>query len=166
MKFGPRHRRSSPSEKVLRGCRFPDSPFGQIWKPTQIQEPSMSKRAAKPIPAGFRTLTPHIVCKDAAKALEFYKRAFGAEEVSRLVGRDGLLLHAAMRIGDSVLMLADECPPMGAFSPLHFSGSPVTIHLSVPDSDALLARATGAGATPVMPVAALFRGGRHGAVKE
>jgi len=126
----------------------------------------MSKRAAKPIPAGFHTLTPHIVCKDAAKALEFYKRAFGAEEVSRLVGRDGLLLHAAMRIGDSVLMLADECPPMGAFSPLHFSGSPVTIHLSVPDSDASFTRATGAGATPVMPVAEMFWGARYGVLKD
>ena len=122
--------------------------------------------AVKPIPAGYHALTPHLVCKGAAKAIEFYKRAFGAEELSRLEGRDGTLLHAALRIGDSVLMLTDECPPMGAFSPLHYSGSSVTIHLSVVDADASFTRATGAGATALAPVSEMFWGARYGVLKD
>jgi uncharacterized glyoxalase superfamily protein PhnB len=96
------------------------------------------------------------------QALEFYKRAFGAEEISSLVGPDGSLMHAALRIGDSVLMLTDECPPMGAFSPQHFGGTGVTVHLSVADADASFARAIAAGATPLMPVSEMFWGARYG----
>ena len=127
----------------------------------------MSKKpAVSPIPAGYNTLTPFIVCKDAGKALDFYKRAFGAEELSRLEGPGGGIIHAALRIGDSVLMLTDECPEMGGFSPLHLGGTPVTVHLSVVDADATFARATSAGATPVMPVTEMFWGARYGVFKD
>jgi uncharacterized glyoxalase superfamily protein PhnB len=126
----------------------------------------MSKPAAKPIPEGYHTLTPFLVCKGAADALEFYQRAFGAQELSRLAGPDGKLLHAALQIGDSVLMLTDECPEMGTFSPAHLGGSPVTVHLSVVDADASFARATAAGATPLMPVSEMFWGARYGVFKD
>jgi len=126
----------------------------------------MSKPATQPIPAGYHTLTPFLVCKDATQALDFYKRAFGAEELSRLEGRGGTLLHAALRIGDSVLMLTDECPAMGGFSPLHLGGTPVTVHLSVIDADASFVRAISAGATPLMPVTEMFWGARYGVFKD
>lgn len=126
----------------------------------------MSRPAVKPIPEGYHTLTPFLICKGAAQALDFYQRAFGADIESQLVGPDGKLMHAALRIGDSVLMLTDECPEMGGFSPLHFNGSPVTVHLSVADADAAFARATGAGATPLMPVCEMFWGARYGVFKD
>jgi PhnB protein len=126
----------------------------------------MSKPAARPVPEGYHTLTPMLVCKGALEALDFYKRAFGAEEISRLVGPDGKLMHAALRIGDSVLMFTEECPPMGGFDPLHLGGSPVTIHLSVADADAAFARATGAGAAALMPVQEMFWGARYGVFKD
>jgi uncharacterized glyoxalase superfamily protein PhnB len=126
----------------------------------------MSKPAAQPIPAGYHTLTPFLVCKGASQALDFYKRAFGAEELSRLEAPGGTLLHAALRIGDSVLMLTDECPQMGGFSPLHLGGTPVTVHLSVVDADASFARAVGAGATALMPVTEMFWGARYGVFKD
>lgn len=126
----------------------------------------MSRPAAKPIPEGYHTLTPFLICKDAVKALDFYKRAFGAEELSKLLGPDGGLMHAALKIGDSVLMLTDECPGMGAFAPSHFGGTAVTVHLSVPDADASFARAMAAGATPLMPVTEMFWGARYGVFKD
>jgi uncharacterized glyoxalase superfamily protein PhnB len=126
----------------------------------------MSKPAAKPVPEGFRTLTPFLICKDALQALNFYVRAFGAEEISKLVGPDGKLMHAALRIGDSMIMFSEECPEMGGFSPQHFGGSSVTIHLSVADADAAFARAAAEGAMPLMPVAEMFWGARYGVFKD
>ena len=126
----------------------------------------MSRPAAKPIPEGFHSLTPMIVCKGAFEAIEFYKRAFGAEELSRLVAPNGSLLHASLRIGNSVLMLTEECAPMGARDPRGLGGSPVTIHLSVEDADAAFSRATAAGVTVIMPVAEMFWGARYGVFKD
>jgi PhnB protein len=126
----------------------------------------MSQNTVKPIPDGFNTLTPHVVCKDAARAIDFYEHAFGAEEVFRLTAPDGTLIHASLRIGNSMLMLADECPPMGAFSPQKLGGSPVTIHLSVADVDASYARAVAAGATTQMPVTEMFWGARYGVLQD
>jgi PhnB protein len=122
----------------------------------------MSRPAANPIPEGFHSLTPMIVCKGALEAIDFYKRAFGAQELSRLVAPNGGLLHASIRIGNSVLMLTEECPPMGARDPRGLGGSPVTIHLSVADVDAAFARATAAGANVIMPVSEMFWGARYG----
>ena len=126
----------------------------------------MSQNTVKPIPDGFHSLTPHVVCKGAAQAIEFYARAFGAEEIFRLTAPDGTLIHATLRIGSSMLMLADECPPMGAFGPKKLGGTPVTIHLSVPDVDASFARAIAAGATPQMPVTEMFWGARYGVLHD
>ena len=117
-----------------------------------------------PIPPGMHTITPHLVCAGAAAAIEFYKEAFGAVEITRMAGPDGKLFHAMVRIGDSFLMLVDDFPDMRALGPKALGGSPVTIHLSVADADASFQRATAAGATPRMPVTEMFWGARYGQV--
>ena len=119
-----------------------------------------------PIPHGMHTLTPHLVCRQAANAIEFYKEAFGAVEVDRLAGPDGRLMHAMLRIGDSALMLVDEYPEMQALGPQALGGSAVTLHLAVVDADASFRRATAAGATPRMPVTDMFWGARYGLVQD
>lgn len=120
----------------------------------------------KPIPEGMHSLTPHLVCAGAAEAIEFYRRAFGAVEGSRLAGPDGKIMHAYLRIGDSALFLFDEMPQYGALGPKALKGSPVTIHLYVEDVDATVARAVAAGARLTMPVADMFWGDRYGQVED
>lgn len=117
---------------------------------------------ARPIPEGMHSLTPHLVCDGAAKAIEFYQAAFGAVEAMRLPGPGGRLMHAALRIGDSALMLVDEFPEMGSVGPQALKGSPVTLHLFVPDVDATMAQAERAGATVTMPAQDMFWGDRYG----
>ena len=116
----------------------------------------------KPVPEGMHTVTPHLVCAGAAEAIEFYKKAFGAVEIARLPGPQGKLMHAMIRIGDSVVMLVDEFPEMGGLSPKSLKGSPVTIHLYVENADATFERAVKAGAKITMPVADQFWGDRYG----
>ena len=121
---------------------------------------------AKAIPEGMHSVTPHLVCAGAAKAIEFYKQAFGAEEGARLPGPDGRLVHASVKIGDSQVMLVDEMPEWGALGPKSLKGTPVTIHLYVEDVDALVARAVKAGAKVTMPVADQFWGDRYGKLED
>lgn len=117
----------------------------------------------KRIPDGYHTITPHIVVKGATEALKFYKRAFGAEVMYSLPGPDGKgVMHAELKIGNSMLMLCEEVPQMGARSPQAIGGSPVTIHLYVEDADAIYNRAVEAGAKVTMPLADQFWGDRYG----
>ena len=118
------------------------------------------------IPKDMHSITAHLVCADAAKAIEFYKKAFGAVETARLPGPDGKIMHASLRIGDSCLMLADEYPEMGSVGPKALKGSPVTIHLYVEDADATVAKAAKAGAKVTMPVAEMFWGDRYGQLED
>jgi uncharacterized glyoxalase superfamily protein PhnB len=122
----------------------------------------MTRTQVKPIPEDMHTITPHLVCRNAADAIAFYEKAFGAVEQGRLPGPDGKLMHALIRIGDSPLMLVDEMPEWGALGPQSLNGSPVTIHLYVEDVDAVVARAVDAGAKIIMPVADMFWGDRYG----
>ena len=115
-------------------------------------------------PSCMRSITPHLICAGASDAIEFYKKAFGAEEMMRLPGPDGRLMHAAVRIGDSMVMLVDEMPEWGALGPKALKGSPVTIHLMVDNVDEVYARAIAAGASAKMPVADMFWGDRYGQV--
>jgi uncharacterized glyoxalase superfamily protein PhnB len=126
----------------------------------------MTKTSAQPIPSGMHSLTPHLVCADAAAAMEFYKAAFGAVELVRLPGPSGKLMHGSVRIGDSVLMLVDEVPEWGTLGPKSLKGSPVTVHLYVTDVDAAVARAVAAGAKVTMPVADMFWGDRYGTLED
>jgi uncharacterized glyoxalase superfamily protein PhnB len=120
----------------------------------------------KPIPEGFHSLTPHLVCENAAAAIDFYKAAFGATELSRLPGPDGKLMHGSVKIGDSILMLTDEFPQYGGFGPKLLKGSPVTIHLYVTDVDTAFAKALAAGAKVKMPLADMFWGDRYGQLED
>src|SRR5262245_55945525 len=92
-------------------------------------------------PAGYHTVTPSIVVRNAADAIDFYKRAFGAEEISRMAGPDGKIMHAEIRIGDSPIMLGEENPQWGTLSPLSTKGLPGSLHLYVADADAAFERA-------------------------
>ena len=116
----------------------------------------------RPIPEGYHTATPYLTIRNAAQALDFYKRAFGATEVMRMTSPDGRVGHAEIRIGDSAIMLSDEFPDMDARSPQMIGGSPVMIHLYVEDADALVKRAVDAGATLQRPVEDQFYGDRAG----
>jgi PhnB protein len=115
---------------------------------------------------GIHRLTPHLVCSDAAKAIDFYKQAFGATELMRLPAPDGKLLHACVHINGSSVMLCDEFPEMSNLGPNTLKGTPVTLHLTVDDADAFAARAVEAGAKIIMPVADAFWGDRYGVIED
>jgi PhnB protein len=120
----------------------------------------------KPVPDGYHTVTPYLIVGDAARDIDFYKKAFGATEIGRMARPDGKVMHAEIQIGDSRIMLADECPEMGARSPQTIGGSPVTIHLYVKDVDALFKQAVAAGAKVTRPVQDQFYGDRSGGVED
>ncbi len=118
--------------------------------------------ATKAIPDGYHTATPYLTIKNAAEAIEFYKRAFGAVEDMRVTGPQGRIGHAEIRIGDSKIMLCDEFPEIDVRSPASIGGTPVTIHLYVDDVDAMAQQAVAAGAQLVRPVEDQFYGDRGG----
>ncbi len=121
-----------------------------------------------PIPEGFGTITPHLIVKGAAKAMDFYKTAFGAEEMCRMNGPDGQsVMYGEMKIGDSRLMIAEEWPGDGMpKSPTSLGGSCVTVHVYVTDVDAAFKKAMDAGGTTTMPPMDMFWGDRYGKVKD
>jgi len=122
--------------------------------------------SVKPIPEGYHAVTPYLIVKDGARAIEFYKMAFGAREIFRMPGPQGRIGHAELQIGDSRIMLADESPEIGARSPQSIGGTPVTIYLYVEDVDAVAQRAIDAGATLMRPVEDRFYGDRNGSVAD
>lgn len=122
--------------------------------------------AGKAIPDGYHSVTPYLIVKGAADAIEFYRRAFGAVELFRMAKPDGKVGHAELRIGDSVIMLADEHPDMGYRSPSSLGGSSVSIMLYLEDVDAVFARALEAGARAQRGVADQFYGDRNGILED
>jgi len=120
----------------------------------------------KHIPAGWHAVTPYLVVKDAARAIDFYGKVFGAKEVMRLPGSDGKVGHAEIKIGGDYVMLADEVPEQGHKSPQSLGGSPVRIHLYVEDVDAVASRAVEAGARVLIPVGDQFYGDRSGRIED
>jgi PhnB protein len=120
----------------------------------------------KPIPDGLHTITPHLIVREAKKAIEFYKQAFGAESKDVCEGPDGAVMHAELRIGDSVVFIADEFPMMGCVGPQTLNGTSVTLHLFVPDVDKSFKRAIEAGAKETMPVSDQFWGDRYGQLQD
>ncbi|HET7538138.1 MAG TPA: VOC family protein [Candidatus Didemnitutus sp.] len=119
----------------------------------------------KPIPDGMNMIMPHLVCAGAAEAIDFYTKAFGATEIMR-VPCGGILIHASVKIGDSIILLTDEVPAMGALGPKTRGGTSVTMHHFVNDVDAAFDRAVKAGATPRMPPQDMFWGDRYGLVED
>jgi PhnB protein len=122
--------------------------------------------APSPIPKGYHTATPYLIIKGAAKALEYYKKAFGAKEMLRFAAPGGMIGHAEIKIGDSMIMLADEYPDMGYRGPLSLGGSAVSILLYVEDVDRWFERAIAAGGKATRPVADQFYGDRSGTLTD
>ncbi len=122
--------------------------------------------AVKPIPDGYHAVTPYLYIKDAARAIDFYKKAFGAVELFRMNGPNGCIGHAEIKIGDSHLMMADEAPQMGARSPQSYGGSAVSFLIYVKDVDAMFNQALAAGATEQRPVKDQFYGDRSGTLED
>jgi len=124
------------------------------------------KKKVLAIPKGYHAVTPYLIVNGGIRAIEFYKKAFGAKATVCMKHDDGKIGHAELKIGDSYVMLGDGCPEMKAFSPEHFGGSPVSIHLYVKNVDLTVKRAVAAGAKLIMPVEDMFYGDRSGAVKD
>lgn len=116
----------------------------------------------KPIPDGYHSVTPYLVIRGADRAIDFYKRAFGAQVLVRMEGPGGVIGHAELKIGDSMIMLGEENPARGARSPAALNGTPVGILLYVEDVDAASRQAVEAGAKVLMPVQDMFWGDRYG----
>jgi len=122
--------------------------------------------AAKHIPAGYHSVTPYLIVKGAANAIDFYKKVFGATELMRFAGPGGTIGHAEIKIGDSPIMLADEHPQMGYRSPASLGGTPVSIMLYVDDVDKVVDGAVKAGANLERAVADQFYGDRNGTIHD
>ena len=122
--------------------------------------------AVKPIPEGYHSVTPYLTLDDATRAIEFYKKAFGAVELMRMPAPGGRIGHAEIKIGDSPIMLADENPEMGNRSPRKLGGSPISLMVYVKDVDAQVAQAVAAGGKLVRPVADQFYGDRTGGIDD
>jgi uncharacterized glyoxalase superfamily protein PhnB len=118
------------------------------------------------IPKGYHTITPFMTVRDAARAIEFYKQAFGAKEKGVMKGPEGKIMHAELVIGDSIIMLADEFPEFGSLSPQSTGGSGTGLHIYIEDVDSAFDRAVKAGATVEMPVADMFWGDRYGKLRD
>jgi PhnB protein len=121
---------------------------------------------AKPIPDGYHTVTPYLVVRGAEKAITFYQTAFGAEELVRMPSPDGKLMHAEIRIGDSVVMMADEFPEMGSKSPDALGGTSSGLMIYSDNVQQLWDRAVKAGAVVEMPLAEMFWGDRYGKLRD
>ena len=126
---------------------------------------SSARRAAPkkvmPVPPNYHTATPYLVCRGAADAIEFYRKAFGAREKLRMAGPDGSVAHAEIQIGDSMIMLGEEAPDQGALAPPTIGGTATGIMLYVKNVDKACAQAAGAGATVEMPPTNMFWGDRY-----
>jgi PhnB protein len=122
--------------------------------------------AVRPVPDGYHAVTPYLVMKQAAQALAYYDHAFGAIETLRLTAPDGRIGHAEVRIGDSMVMLADEHPELGHVGPQTLGGSAVSLMVYVPDVDKVFARAIAAGAKEKKPIADQFYGDRCGTLED
>jgi PhnB protein len=120
----------------------------------------------KPIPDGYHTVTPYLIISGAADAIDFYKKAFGAEEMVRMPMPGGRVGHAELRVGDSIVMLADEFPEMDARGPRSVGGTPVSLVLYVTDCDAVFNRAVAAGAKVKRPLKDQFYGDRSGTLED
>jgi PhnB protein len=123
-------------------------------------------KTAQAIPKGYHTVTPDLCIAGAAKAIEFYQKALGAEEIMRFPGPDGKLMHAEIRVGDSIIMLGDEMPEQGARSPRSYGGTPVSFFVYRENVDAAWKQAVDAGAKEIMPLQDMFWGDRTGCLED
>lgn len=135
-------------------------------KPASRKPMSSKPAKVKPIPDGYHSTTPYVIVDGAARAIDFYKRAFGAKELLRIPAAGDRIGHAEIKVGDSVIMMADEHPEMDARGPKHYGGSPVSLLLYVTDADKQFKQALAAGGTEVRPVTDQFYGDRAGTLRD
>jgi PhnB protein len=154
------------SRRKSKPTRKPAKPTRKAAKKTARRKSLAKPRKADPIPKGIHTVAASLCFQDAAFAMLFYEKAFGAKELYRLSEPGGRIGHAEMRIGDSVVMLSDEYPDMAILSAKTLNGSPIRLHLSVKNPDACMERAIHAGATLVRPMQDEFYGWRSGVVTD
>src|SRR5918993_2359578 len=154
LRFHPRH------QKVARRRTESNIPAATI------QREAIMPKKAQAIPKGYHTVTPSLVVAGAAKAIDFYKKALGAEERMRFPGPDGTIMHAELQIGDSIVMLGDEMPEQGGRGPKSIGGTPVSFFVYRENVDAAWKQAVDAGAKPIMPLADQFWGDRTGCLED
>lgn len=130
------------------------------------------KKRSKTVPKDYHSVTPILVLRDALEAIEFYKKAFGAKVMFRQNRSDGKLMHAALKIGDSIIMMGEECPPHEGHekdcvrSPAELGGTTTTLYLYVKEADKMFAKAQKAGGDVIMPMADMFWGDRMGMLRD
>lgn len=124
------------------------------------------QKNVKAIPDGYHTITPYLVVSDGARAIEFYKKAFGAQQIFRMDAPGGKVMHAEIKIGDSIFMLTEESPETGCLAPTSLKGNPLSLYLYVEDVDGAFNQAVKAGAKVLMPVQDMFWGDRYGQVSD
>lgn len=157
--------KSMPAKGMAKNVKKTAKKAAAAKKP--IKKPAAKPAKVTPIPEQFHAITPHLICKDAGEAMEFYKKAFGAKEVTRMSGPDGKsVMHGEMKIGGSILMIADEVPQMNCLGPASLGGTSVCIHHYVANADKTFETAVKAGATVVMPMMDMFWGDRYGKLKD
>jgi PhnB protein len=152
-------RRAKPAPQRAK----PAATLAAVRKPSKPATP----KSVRPVPAGYRTVTPYLTVSDGARALEFYARAFGAREMARMPGPGGKIMHAELRVGDSVVMLSDEFPGMSTCkAPTSLGGTTGSIFLYVPEVDPAFRRAVEAGCKVLMPLTNMFWGDRFGKLED
>jgi PhnB protein len=155
----PKRKTSGKDSKKIK-AKPKKIPKSKASRPAKTSRPKTAK--LKPVPDEFGTVTPYLVVRGGGEALEFYKKAFGATELSRQTTPDGKLIHGRMKIGDSIVMMSDEFPGGGASSPATLGSTSVTLHIYVDDVDNIWERALAAGARIAMPLDNQFWGERYG----
>ena len=136
-------------------------------KKTKPKKTTNLKKKVAPVPKGYHTVTPYLTVRGAVEAIEFYKRALGAREIMRMPGPDGKsVMHAELRIGDSIVMLSDELPTSSCKAPTTLGGTTTMLFLYVPNVDAAFKQAVNAGCKIVIPPADMFWGDRFGALED
>jgi len=156
MKRKAPHRKPSARKTTVAAKKHAQKPKHRQEQPQRVS----------PIPSGYHMVTPYLSIRGAARAIDFYKQAFGAEEMLRVPGPEGMIGHAEIRIGDSRVMLSDEYEAMNFLGPQSRGGTTVHLHLYVEDADDLVDRAVEAGARMVRPVQEQFYGDRLGTVED
>lgn len=159
-KAAAKSKKTSAKKKVLKKVK---KAVKKVVKKTKAVR---KKKKVTAIPKGYHSITPYLIVNNAAEAIQFYKKIFGAKEVMRMDQPSGKIGHAELKIGDAKIMLADECPEMNARSPRAYSGSPVSIHLYIKNVDDVVKKAVASGAKLIRPAQDMFYGDRSGAVED
>lgn len=155
-----------PKKKIVTKKKVTKKAVKKTVKKTAKKTAVKPKKKLLAIPKGYSSVTPYLIVNQAGDAIEFYKKAFAAKEMMRFEQPDGRIGHAELKIGDAIIMIADECPEVGARSPEAFGGSAISIHLYMKNVDMVVDKAVSAGAKLVKPIENMFYGDRSGTLED